>query len=248
MLDELDYSKIEDYINKIDPTYATAKPFLEFSIEEFIIYLDKFNFTRNISAVHIHHTWRPNYSNFTGTNHQNLQKGMENFHIQSGFGQIAQHITIFPDGKILLGRSFNVTPASISNHNTGAFCIEQIGDFDQGKDKVTPAQLKAVLEVSRWFVKHKNTQIIFHNERSTKTCPGSGYLPKEEFMSQVNNTNDYQNHWAKEDIEKMKELGIMSGFPDGSFKPDEILTRAQFASSINRLLKLIGSTNEKLFK
>ena len=47
--------------------------------------------------------------------------------------------------------------------------------------------------------------------------------------------NDIENHWAKEDIEKAVNKGIVKGFEDGSFRPDEPVTRAQLCTIISRL-------------
>ncbi len=42
------------------------------------------------------------------------------------------------------------------------------------------------------------------------------------------------NYWAKSYIEALASKGVIAGFPDGSFKPDEAVTRAQFAAIINK--------------
>ncbi|MGB3652210.1 MAG: DUF1565 domain-containing protein [Rivularia sp. (in: cyanobacteria)] len=42
------------------------------------------------------------------------------------------------------------------------------------------------------------------------------------------------NYWAKSYIEALASKGIIAGFPDGSFKPNEPVTRAQFAAIINK--------------
>ena len=47
---------------------------------------------------------------------------------------------------------------------------------------------------------------------------------------------DITNHWAKDNIERVKDLGIMHGFEDGDFKPDEPVTRAQLATAITRFI------------
>lgn len=39
-----------------------------------------------------------------------------------------------------------------------------------------------------------------------------------------------QNHWAAKEIEVLTELGVLVGYPDGTFQPDENVTRAEFAS------------------
>jgi hypothetical protein len=49
---------------------------------------------------------------------------------------------------------------------------------------------------------------------------------------------DIQNHWAKEDIQKVVAAGLMNGYEDGIFKPDESVTRAEIATILTRALKL----------
>jgi hypothetical protein len=41
---------------------------------------------------------------------------------------------------------------------------------------------------------------------------------------------DIQNHWAKPFIEGLLDKGLISGFGDGTFKPNEKMTRAQYAA------------------
>lgn len=38
---------------------------------------------------------------------------------------------------------------------------------------------------------------------------------------------DISGHWAEDTIVKWKEKGIVSGYPDGTFKPDNAVTRAE---------------------
>ncbi len=49
----------------------------------------------------------------------------------------------------------------------------------------------------------------------------------------------YDNHWAKDFIAELAALQIIEGFPDGTFRPDEQLTRAQFAAMIAQAFKKI---------
>jgi parallel beta-helix repeat protein len=42
------------------------------------------------------------------------------------------------------------------------------------------------------------------------------------------------NYWAKGFIEELAKRDIISGFPDGTFKPDAPVTRAEFAALINK--------------
>lgn len=42
------------------------------------------------------------------------------------------------------------------------------------------------------------------------------------------------NYWARDYISVLAELNIINGFPDGSFRPDEPVTRAQFAAILRQ--------------
>ncbi|MFC5529123.1 carbohydrate binding domain-containing protein [Cohnella yongneupensis] len=42
-------------------------------------------------------------------------------------------------------------------------------------------------------------------------------------------------HWAAQSIGKLKDYGLISGYSDGSVKPDRPVTRAEFATIVNRL-------------
>ncbi|MGF1675894.1 MAG: S-layer homology domain-containing protein, partial [Rivularia sp. (in: cyanobacteria)] len=39
---------------------------------------------------------------------------------------------------------------------------------------------------------------------------------------------DITNHWARPFIEALARRGILNGYPDGTFRPDNSVTRAEF--------------------
>jgi len=45
-----------------------------------------------------------------------------------------------------------------------------------------------------------------------------------------------ENHWAFKQIKQLSEQSVVVGYPDGTFKPDENVTRAEFASMAIRAL------------
>lgn len=47
---------------------------------------------------------------------------------------------------------------------------------------------------------------------------------------------DYEGHWAQTVIEKWLESGKISGYPDGSYKPDNNITRAEFVRMVNGII------------
>lgn len=44
-----------------------------------------------------------------------------------------------------------------------------------------------------------------------------------------------EGFWAKEAIEALAEKGIITGYEDGTFKPNEPITRAEVATIISRM-------------
>ena len=47
--------------------------------------------------------------------------------------------------------------------------------------------------------------------------------------------DDVTGNWAEASIEKAKKKRIMNGYEDGSFKPNQPVTRAQLAAILDRL-------------
>lgn len=49
--------------------------------------------------------------------------------------------------------------------------------------------------------------------------------------------SDIQNHWAKSEIQSLVDSGVISGYKDGTFKPDQNVTRAEFIKMLVTSLK-----------
>ncbi|OXM82574.1 hypothetical protein CF651_30295 [Paenibacillus rigui] len=54
------------------------------------------------------------------------------------------------------------------------------------------------------------------------------------------NFSDISGHWAEANIKQAVSAGIVSGYPDGTFKPDRTVTRAEFAVMLMNALKPQG--------
>lgn len=52
--------------------------------------------------------------------------------------------------------------------------------------------------------------------------------------------NDISGHWAQAAIEQAVAQGIVTGYVDATFRPNERVTRAEFAAMLSRALKLDG--------
>lgn len=49
--------------------------------------------------------------------------------------------------------------------------------------------------------------------------------------------SDIQTHWARAYIQSLASQGVIKGFPDGTFRPNDPVTRAQFAAIVNQAFK-----------
>jgi hypothetical protein len=146
--------------------------------------------TRRITGVHLHHTWRPTQSQFRG---QATIEAIRHFHVHTnGWDDIAQHLTIDPQGLSWTGRNWNLPPASQPGKNgtraEGPFMIEMVGDFDAGRDVLEGAQRQAVVDVVAAILDAcglTTDHVFFHRELgSPKTCPGTG-LVKDDLLQEI---------------------------------------------------------------
>lgn len=60
------------------------------------------------------------------------------------------------------------------------------------------------------------------------------FVPGESYAA--SSFKDIKGHWAERYIETAVAQGIIKGYPDGSFLPDEKVSRAEFISMLNRAL------------
>ncbi|HYV06247.1 MAG TPA: SH3 domain-containing protein [Blastocatellia bacterium] len=167
--------------------------FVLYDLAEFATWLKSTTISRIVKLIQNHHTFIPSYANFTGSNHFSLLRGMEASHIERGFAEIAQNLTTFPDGTIAVCRSFEKIPAGILGANTGGICIENVGNFDTGKDVMTGQQRDCVIKLNALLCKKfaltpNSKSIVYHHwfdlqtgartngTGVTKSCPGTGFF------------------------------------------------------------------------
>lgn len=173
-----------------------------FSPEAFKDYLLNSNFSREISVIQNHHTWLPSYDLLTEQRGEMYWlNSMRNVHINDRhWSDIGQNITTFPSGNIALCRPIETTPAGIFGANRGAICIEHFGNFDQGKDVMTPEHKEAIIMLNailcmKFRLQAVKENVVYHHWFDTtgkrfpeemvnsggvgnkqKTCPGTAFF------------------------------------------------------------------------
>ncbi|MBE9016636.1 S-layer homology domain-containing protein [Chroococcidiopsidales cyanobacterium LEGE 13417] len=70
---------------------------------------------------------------------------------------------------------------------------------------------------------------------------------KASDLAQASTLNDIQGSWAQSFIAGLVSRGIIQGFPDGSFRPDEPVTRAQFAAIVSKAFPQQSNRNAIAF-
>ncbi|MNT08488.1 N-acetylmuramoyl-L-alanine amidase [compost metagenome] len=132
-----------------------------------------------------------------------------------GWSATGQHFSTFENGKIAvsLDRPLNTSPAGIYGANTGAICIENIGNFDLGGDKITDEQKKTIaylyacladkfnlpvdtehIVYHHWYAADGEKIVDFKTGNSisrklpSKTCPGTNFFGDGNTVAAANKT------------------------------------------------------------
>ena len=195
----------QEELNKIlegDDEVSTSKyGFTKMTPAEFKTWIHKQG-NYKYTGLQVHHTWLPDYSCFYKANGKHEDELTRQYNTQqyhkktNGWGDIAQHFTIFPNGVIVTGRKLsNTTAIGIKGWNSNKICIEIYGNFDKGKDVMTKEQKDAVITVygelckkfkitpsistircHAWFTAGGTYLGDYNKSKSAKTCPGTNFM------------------------------------------------------------------------
>lgn len=170
-------------------------------------------------------------------------------HMAKGWRDIGYHYVIgngtySGDGEVETGRTEAEDGAHCSadgmNRKSIGICL--VGNFDI--DKPTSAQMQALERLCRDIMeRHKipASRVLGHGEvkGAATNCPGKNF-DMAEFRKRLEakkvEKKDYEGHWAETFIKKAINYGYMTGYPDGSFKPDNPISRAEFARVLSFII------------
>lgn len=215
---------------KVPPKKMTVQgQYVLMTREEFKDWLFNHRFTRKVGKIQQHHTWSPSYKDFDGTNYFALLKSMQDYHINGmGWSNISQHLTTFPDGKVAVGRPFNIPPegsfgllnkTAMEEVEADALAIENVGNFDIGHDEMTAEQKETIVYISallsikfgltpsvdsityhHWWDINTGQRVLDNSQgHAIKTCPGTGFFGG-------NSTNRAKSNFYPQVSRKMKEI------------------------------------------
>lgn len=165
------------------------------TLDQFVSWLEKTNFKRQITWMAWHHTYSPNTANVKAKGFQHYVKAVQRVHmINRGWQDQAQHINVNnADGKIILGRDWELNGGGIYNDPKGDITVEIYADFDS--EIMTPECRKTVLGIAwacskkfgiplsekghkyhNWFDLNTGKELSDGQKGTRKTCPGKNFF------------------------------------------------------------------------
>ncbi|WP_099190587.1 S-layer homology domain-containing protein [Tepidibacter mesophilus] len=112
-----------------------------------------------------------------------------------------------------------------------------ISDLDINKDKSVVVRIN-----------NNNTEIVGGKIENNKIYANLEHFSKYAVVERNVSFEDCKDHWAKQNIESMSAKGIINGYEDGSFKPSNNITRAEFAKLLVNELELDIVNTKSEFK
>jgi len=151
------------------------------------------------------------------------------------------YVVGYPDGTVRPG-------ADISRAETAAIFFRLLKP-EIREENLTGACAFTDVEKGKWYVVPVATmaELGIVKGRTPETFAPGAPITRAEFAAVCARFNtgsarsgggftDLSGHWAETEVERAASLGWVSGYPDGSFRPDSRITRAEAVSMINRVL------------
>jgi uncharacterized repeat protein (TIGR02543 family) len=148
--------------------------------------------------------------------------------------------------------------ANISRAEVAAIFFRLLKD-DVRDDNLTANSVFTDVAFGKWYNKSISTmaKIGIVKGRTANAFAPNAPITRAEFAAICSrfdrsnveiksDFNDISGHWAENEIRRAASLGWIQGYADGSFKPDQNITRAEAASMINRMLHRLPETADDL--
>ncbi|MGE5660444.1 MAG: DUF1565 domain-containing protein [Actinomycetota bacterium] len=173
-----------------------------------------------------------------------LRKNRIEKNLQDGLTAIAQSLPDLGSGQDAGGNTFQGNGTYDLQNATG-FKFVSVGN------QLDPSRVKGLMDFSGTVVTPTPTP----SPRPTPTptpiptpTPSPRPTPTPTPTPTGERFSDISGHWAKDFIERLAGMNIISGFPNGTFKPDDSLTRAQYAALLAKAFELTPRREATSFK
>ncbi|MGB9834001.1 MAG: S-layer homology domain-containing protein [bacterium] len=146
-----------------------------------------------------------------------------------------QELTI--EGQTEVGATVTINGQSVP--------VEELGYFSY-KVALSPGENSFLIE-ARDLAGNKTSAQLVVNYSGTEQPPTPTPTPTSSPTPGPFTFPDLDGHWAQDLISTLLEKGIISGYPDGTFKPDQPITRAEFSAILCRALGISPSESGSNF-
>lgn len=158
----------------------------------------------------------------------------------------------------VLAADTGLSPGHLSHLENGGIGIEICSYYANGAYHFKPKAVDTAVELTKYLMKKYGVSVdnvVMHYHVTHKICAApfmSNGKPSEAWddfkrrLTAVTPTaaerfTDIKEHHAKKHIEKLVNYGIIKGYEDGTFKPENPVTRAEYAVMVaNALEKACG--------
>ena len=167
--------------------------------------------------------------------------------VSSEFKLLGEVYEITTDKKVTFNKPVTITlyfdqdEVDKDKYVAGIYCWSN-------KEWVLLDQVKADMETGKvsGTVNHFSMFAVLLSEKS-EIATNEEKEPVKEVVTPVKRSlKDITGHWAEANINKLANTGAIGGYPDGTFKPDNKITRAEFAATLVIAFKL-GPRSGKVF-
>lgn len=159
----------------------------------------------------------------------------------------------YPDG--------NVHPQGNISRAETATIFFRLLKADTRDGNLTAENVFADVANGKWFNKAVSTmaKLGIVKGRSAETFAPDAPITRAEFAAicarfntkptnTSNSFSDISGHWAEAEIERAVAFGWIAGYPDGTFRPDTYITRAEAMTMINRVLCRMPQSEKDLLR
>jgi hypothetical protein len=161
--------------------------------------------------------------------------------------------------QLTIAKVLDTKPLLTNKNGLASPIFEILKNFSENFNK--PVTLTFVFDKAKWSSEQTVTVNYFDEVKKEWVEVPGGKINENNISVEVNhftkygvfvvgqsttvptptmNLSDITGHWAEADIKQAVSSGIVDGYPEGTFAPDQSVTRAEFAVMLMKALKMKG--------
>ncbi|MEW5952620.1 MAG: N-acetylmuramoyl-L-alanine amidase [Bacillota bacterium] len=187
------------------------------------------------TAVTVVPVWTHIILHHTASSKTKTVEQLRREHLARGWRDIGYHYLVDYTGGVHAGRPPNEPGAHAQGWNSKAIGVATIGDISEypmGED-----QRGALVQLVRHLMDEHGipaANVLYHRDVGATSCPGR-FFPDIKAAVGAPFKDVPPDHWAAAAVESASEAGLLGGYPDGTFRGDEPVTRYELAAFAAKL-------------